>query len=188
MTLASGFSSELTASPEALQCATFIIAAFTLSGVAHIFWLRIPASLRLAFPIDCGVSLFGKRLFGDHKMLRGFVVMVPATGASFALLFILMRSVIPEFATRLWSAAPWHYAALGAWAGFGFMAGELPNSFIKRRLGITPGDIPSHPAARWACLLVDRLDSILGMLAAMSIVVTVPALTWLYVLVFGAGI
>jgi hypothetical protein len=29
---------------------------------------------------------------------------------------------------------------LGVCAGFGFMAGELPNSFVKRQLGIRPGE------------------------------------------------
>ena len=144
--------------------------------------------MRFSFPIDCGLSFRGKRIFGDHKMLRGFVVIVPATSAAFLLLYVFVRIAVPAFAAQLWSAAPWQYAALGLWAGFGFMAGELPNSFVKRRLEILPGGLPAHPSARSVCLVADRVDSILGMLTALSVVVSVPALTWIYVVFVGAGI
>src|SRR6266699_5765113 len=120
------------AATEPLACAVFIVAAFILSGVAHVLWLRSAASMRFSFPIDCGLSFRGKRIFGDHKMLRGFVVMIPATGAAFWLLFVIFQTAFPNLASRLWTFAPREYAVLGLWAGFGFMAGELPNSFMKR--------------------------------------------------------
>ena len=187
MTLASTSNSG-SAAAEPLACAVFIVAAFILSGAAHVLWLRSAASMRFSFPIDCGLSFRGKRIFGDHKMLRGFVVIVPATSAAFLLLYVFVRIAAPAFAAQLWSAAPWQYAALGLWAGFGFMAGELPNSFVKRRLEILPGGLPAHPSARSVCLVADRVDSILGMLTALSVVVSVPALTWIYVVFVGAGI
>jgi len=188
MTPAFGFNTQTAAAPDALASAGFIITAFILSGTAHVLWLHSAASMRFASPVDCGMSLFGKRIFGEHKMLRGFVVMVPASSAAFFLLFLAVRSAFPDFASRLWPEVSWRYAAAGAWAGFGFMAGELPNSFVKRRLNILPGPTAAHPAARCLCFAADRLDSILGMLAALSVVVSVPALTWLYVVVLGAGI
>jgi CDP-archaeol synthase len=188
MTLASISNAGSVVTPEPLACAVFIVAAFVLSGTAHVLWLRSTASMRFAFPIDCGVSLKGKRIFGDHKMFRGFVVMVPATGAAFSLLFAVVRVGIPDFAAQLWTAEPWQYAAFGAWAGLGFMTGELPNSFVKRRLGIPPGGMPAVPSARPICFIADRLDSILGMLAALSVVVSLPVMTWVYVIVAGSGI
>ena len=187
MTLASTSNSG-SAAAEPLACAVFIVAAFILSGAAHVLWLRSAASMRFSFPIDCGLSLRGKRIFGDHKMSRGFVVIVPATGAAFLMLYVFVRTAAPAFAAQLWSAAPWQYAAFGLWAGFGFMAGELPNSFVKRRLEIPPGRLPAHPSARSVCLVADRVDSILGMLGALSVVVSVPTLTWIYVILVGAGI
>jgi CDP-2,3-bis-(O-geranylgeranyl)-sn-glycerol synthase len=171
-----------------LACAFFIIVAFILSGGVHVVWLRCAASQRLAFPIDFGLSFGGKRIFGDHKMLRGFVAIVPMTGVAFFLLSSLIHLAAPAFAAQLWMLAPWSYALLGLWAGLGFMAGELPNSFVKRRLGIAPGTLPSHPSVRWICLVTDRLDSIIGMLLALSLIVSVPVLTWLYVIVAGAAI
>jgi len=162
--------------------------AFILSGAAHVLWLRSAASQRLALPIDFGLTFGGRRIFGDHKMLRGFVVIIPATGIAFLLLFTLIRSAAPAFAAQLWTLTPWHYALLGAWAGLGFIAGELPNSFIKRRLAIPPGGLPLDPTVRLLCLIVDRIDSIVGMLLALSLVVSMPPLTWMIVVLVGVGI
>src|SRR5439155_2634733 len=100
MTLASTSNSG-SAAAEPLACAFFIIAAFILSGAAHVLWLRSAASQRLAFPIDCGLSLGGKRIFGDHKMVRGFIVIVPATAAAFFLLSVGLRNGAPALAAQL---------------------------------------------------------------------------------------
>jgi CDP-2,3-bis-(O-geranylgeranyl)-sn-glycerol synthase len=68
------------------------------------------------------------------------------------------------------------------------MAGELPNSFVKRQLGIAPGEAGSGRGAMAAQFLADRLDSGLGMLAAVSVAVPTPASTWALVLLFGPPI
>jgi hypothetical protein len=65
------------------------------------------------------------------------------------------------------------------------MAGELPNSFIKRQLAVAPGARASSSAA-WVCqFIADRIDSGVGMLLALSVAVPTPWLTWLYVLLAG---
>jgi len=139
-------------------------------------------------PLDGGLRVRGRRLFGDNKTVRGFVVLVPAAAAAFAGLFATLSTFAPERLSDLWSLSAGGYAALGAWAGLGFMIGELPNSFIKRQLGIAPGRAPRGSLAATACFLADRLDSIIGMLVAISIVVPTPPAMWLYVLLIGPGI
>ena len=54
------------------------------------------------------------------------------------------------------------------------MAGELPNSFIKRQLDIAPGQASRGSFAYAAQFAIDRLDSIAGMLLALRLVVPVP--------------
>jgi hypothetical protein len=106
---------------------------------------------------------------------------VPAAGLAFALLATLAADALPR---ALWPLSPVEYLLLGTWAGFGFMAGELPNSFLKRQLDIEPGGA----AAGWRGVLhflLDRFDSGFGMLAALALVVHVPWLTWMYVLLLG---
>ncbi|NJN45291.1 MAG: hypothetical protein HC808_00970 [Candidatus Competibacteraceae bacterium] len=44
----------------------------------------------------------------------------------------------------LWHLSPGQLFLLGCWGGFWFMAGELPNSFCKRRLGSRARATPAH--------------------------------------------
>src|SRR5438128_376577 len=110
MTLASTSNSG-SAAAEPLACAVFIVAAFILSGAAHVLWLRSAASMRFSFPIDCGLSLRGKRIFGDHKMSRGFVVIVPATGAAFLMLYVFVRKAATG--DSAWSTARASLSSIG---------------------------------------------------------------------------
>jgi len=166
-------------------CAWFLLGTFVLAGMAQTAWFAAPLSRRFSRPIDGGATFRGRRIFGEHKTLRGFVVMVPAAAVSFA---ALAAAVGDPAQAGLWPLTLAGYAGLGACAGFGFMAGELPNSFLKRQLGIRPGEGPRHPIAATAQFLADRIDSGLGMLIAVSAIVTTPALTWLLVLAVGPSI
>jgi CDP-diglyceride synthetase len=86
-------------------------------------------------PLDFGATLGGRRLFGDHKTWRGAIVMLVGVVGAAALL-----SLWPWYWRRLpdgiQDAGPWTYGVL---LGLGVVVGELPNSFLKRRIGIAPG-------------------------------------------------
>jgi hypothetical protein len=165
-------------------CALFLVSAFVLAGFCQAAWLSSPASWRFAVPIDGGRMLGGQRLLGGNKTWRGFVVMVPAAAASFALLAFLSRES-PWRVAGLWPLTVGEYAGLGLLAGLGFMAGELPNSLVKRRLGIAPGRAATGPVARPVFFLIDRIDSAAGMMLALSLAVPVPPATWLWVFAIG---
>lgn len=168
-----------------LACALFLIGAFVLAGLAHSAWLRTAVSQRLAIPLDGGTRIRGRRVFGDNKTVRGFAVMIPAASLAFVVLAALMRRITPGLAAGLWPLTLGEMAALGAWAALGFMLGELPNSFVKRQLDIAPGAAPRAPAAQVVSFLIDRYDSILGMLAVVTLVAGAPWATWAYVVVLG---
>jgi CDP-diglyceride synthetase len=165
-----------------LAAAVFLVSAFSLAGAAQTAWFATPISRAFAIPLDGGFRLRGRRLFGANKTVRGLVVMVPAAAAAFALL-----AAAAEDAARawLWPISLGSYAWLGAWAAVGFMAGELPNSLLKRQLDIAPGARPEGRGAALGHFILDRLDSGIGMLAALALVVEVPWLTWAYVLLVG---
>ena len=176
----------MAAGPDPLACALFLIATLTLAGLLHTAWMRSPVSRRFAIPLDGGSTIRGRRLFGDNKTVRGFLAMVPGAGLTF---FSLALMIGPgRTSDALWALSPLGYAALGIWAGLGFMLGELPNSFVKRQLDIAPGQPPHGRLAALACFVVDRLDSIVGMLAAVSLTVPTSWLTWIYVIIFGPAI
>jgi CDP-2,3-bis-(O-geranylgeranyl)-sn-glycerol synthase len=170
-----------------LPCAVFLVLAFTLAGLAQTLWLRSPLSGRFLVPIDGGRSLGGRRIFGDNKTWRGFF-MVPAVGAVFLLFRLAAPPLTGDDLPGLWPLSPGEYGLLGCWVGFGFMAGELPNSFCKRRLDIAPGTAPAHPLGRIVCFACDRLDSIAGAFVALALVVPVSAWVVAYVLLIGPAI
>jgi hypothetical protein len=174
--------------PDPLAAALFVTGAFVLAGLAHSAWLRTRLSRRLMMPLDGGLRFRGRPVFGDNKTVRGFVVMVPAAALAFAGLSAALGVSSREGLSELWPLSIGGYAALGAWAGFGFMAGELPNSFVKRQLDIAPGMAPRGALATALCFVGDRVDSILGALIALSFVVRTPPMMWLYVLIIGPGI
>jgi hypothetical protein len=169
---------------DAGACALFLLAAFVLSGCAQTAWLASAWSHRFAVPIDGGRTFRGQRIFGDNKTIRGFVIMVPATALSFAALARIAGQEDLR-AAGVWALTPDAYAWLGACAALGFMLGELPNSFVKRQLGVAPGAVASSRAAALWQFAADRFDSGVGMLAAVSLAVPVPARTWALVLAVG---
>jgi CDP-diglyceride synthetase len=166
--------------------ALFLVAAFSLAGFAHSFWLRWPGSQALAIPIDGGRTFRGRRIFGDNKTWRGFAVMVPAAGFFFFLIALAIERFFGGVeALGLWPLESWQYGLLGLWTGFFFMACELPNSFLKRQLDVAPGAAPVRAWAKVLAFLFDRFDSLIGLLASAAVFVVTPWQLWLMLLVAG---
>jgi len=137
--------------------------------VAHAPVLRGDLLAPLARPLDLGATVRGRRVFGDNKTWRGALVMgAGTTGATVALARSeWFRARLPD---DLRSVPPWHYGALLA---LGTVAGELPNSFLKRQLGIAPGRRRWTPAGA-AIVIFDQADFVLGVWAALLPVWRMP--------------
>lgn len=170
---------------DAVVCASFLILAFVTAGFVQTFWLRSQFSKRFQRPIDGGRTFRGVRIFGDNKTWRGFIAIVPGVGIAFVLFRILFAAIPHRVLEQLWPLSVLQFGILGCLVGIGFMLGELPNSFVKRRLGVPPGEAPERSNARWICFLFDRFDSILGGMLVLALVVPVPTLTWCYIFLFG---
>jgi hypothetical protein len=114
-----------------------------LSGGLHMAVVKLDLLTALKIPIHRG-------WFGKNKTWRGLLVM-PATAA----LGVAVASVFwPE------QFGAWNPLVLGVILGLAYALAELPNSFVKRRLGIEPGKRPPRNAAWFA--LVDQADSAIG--------------------------
>jgi hypothetical protein len=173
----------VTARPDPFVITALLIAGFMLAGLAQAAWLSSAAARRLAWPLDAGLTIRGRRLFGQNKTVRGFVVMVPATAVSIAVVASLIGAA--GYSSAIWPLDTAGFAVVGLVAGLGFMAGELPNSFIKRQLDGAPGAPAAGPLTGPLFALTDRLDSALGTLIALSLVVPVPWEVWALVLAIG---
>src|SRR5690606_1022089 len=122
-----------------MAAAAFVMLAMSVAAVPHLLWLRSPASRCFGAPVDGARTWRGRRLFGDNKQWRGLMALPPAAALAFLALEQALRAWWPEAHAGLWPMSPWLYAFVGASCGLAFMASELPNSFFKRQLGVTPG-------------------------------------------------
>jgi len=121
-----------------------------LAGILNMAWVKTPWLRRLARPIDGGLTLpDGQRVFGDNKTWKGLLGMVVLGALAGLLLGLLERGTAAEGLnlfyrehadTNAWSTL------VGALLGLGYTLAELPNSFVKRRLGISPGRPPEGAA------------------------------------------
>jgi CDP-2,3-bis-(O-geranylgeranyl)-sn-glycerol synthase len=126
----------------------------------------------LATPIDRGRTFRGRPLFGHSKTVRGPLAVAAGVAAVWALEQALARS-FPELA----AAVPLDLASLpgvafAAAAGAAAELSELPNSFVKRQLGIAPGGTTRGPLAV-VFYLWDQLDLLLGYWLVLSAAVDV---------------
>jgi CDP-archaeol synthase len=126
-------------------------------------WLRALAEI----PLDGGLHLRGRRLFGANKTLRGAMIM-PLVSA----LVSTLQARVGSSAIERLCVAPYqinHPAVWGLLLGVGYVLGELPNSLIKRQLGISPG---AAAKGRIAMLfwLADQWDSVVGIFLVLGFV------------------
>jgi CDP-archaeol synthase len=179
-------SSELTA-PPALPCAVFLVIALALAGGVHVAWLRSAWSRPFALPIDAGRLFRGVRVFGANKTYRGLMAM-PAAAATVFAAFSSLRGALPAWLeSGVWAVPAATLAMAGFVSGLAFMLAELPNSFFKRQMNIEPGGTPRTPLLRCVCFVIDRIDSTLGALLGLSLMLPMRPMTWIWCLLIGAG-
>jgi CDP-2,3-bis-(O-geranylgeranyl)-sn-glycerol synthase len=174
--------------PEPVACALLLVAAMAAAGVAHVLWLRRTRSRGRGVPIDGRATFRRRRLFGDNKTWRGTVVLPPAAAATFGLCGLLRPHLPSWLQSGMWPLSPAAYAVLGFACGAAFLAAELPNSFLKRQLDVLPGEAPRNGALAALCFVIDRVDSAVGVLILITLLLPVRPATWLWVLLLGPGV
>ncbi len=126
---------------------------------------------------------------GDNKTIRGFIVMVPATSLAFALLAALLMTPFPTGLNGLWPLTSGQYALLGRLGRIGFHGwASFPTRSSNDGLGIPPGAAAHGRVFAPLFSVVDRIDSIVGLMLALIVVVPVPWGTWLCVVLVGPAL
>lgn len=155
-----------------------------VGGALHIAAIKTNLLPTLArWPLDAGFRWRGRRLWGANKTWRGVVVMAGAT----ALASVVLRQALGTdlLAAHGLTFQAQHPLAWGSLLGLGYVAGELPNSLLKRQLDIAPG---AAARGRWAPLfwVLDQCDSLAGLLAASCLAWRPPVavVAWLIVITF----
>jgi CDP-2,3-bis-(O-geranylgeranyl)-sn-glycerol synthase len=102
-----------------------------------LFWLVLPGGVanmvppfaarwwpRWSRPMDGGAKMWGKRVLGDHKTIRGMV--------SGTIVAQLVYMLVPKYYPHL----PWYFGFI---LGVGALGGDAIKSFFKRQAGVESG-------------------------------------------------
>ncbi len=123
------------------------------ANMAPVFAKRIKFLEPLDKPLDFGKSYKGKRIFGDHKTIRGLLA-----GYFAAWIALLLQIWLYENVTFFNEVSLFNYSSMNIWLfaaifSLGALGGDAVESFFKRQLEIKPGE-------SWVPF--DQLDWILG--------------------------
>jgi hypothetical protein len=126
----------------------------------------------LKVPLDLGKTIGGRRIFGDNKTWRGaiFMVLGPALAAVLLTRWPAYRDALPDDVA---DASPLLWGAL---VGLGVVVGELPNSFLKRRMDIAPGT-QRRDGVGIALIVLDQADLVPGVWLCLAPVYVLPVAT-----------
>lgn len=119
-----------------------LILPLIVSNTLHMFVVKHDLFAFLKAPVSAAA-------FGANKTIRGFVVVPLLNGLGVLLISQLLELPSPVI----------HFVS-GLLLGLAYLLSELPNSYIKRRLGVPAGGRPGRNRIMFA--LMDKCDSVAG--------------------------
>jgi len=148
-----------------------------LAAIFHMFIVKMNYFSWMTYPLDHHKMYNGKPVFGPNKTYRGLVVMiVAAVFFSFIYSILLTKNVnLQEYDLLHITTA--NFVFYGVLFGFGYVIGELPNSFHKRQAGVAAGK-----ANTVVMHIIDQVDSVF---TVMLLLVFFSSFTWMH---FGIGV
>lgn len=120
--------------------------------------------------------------FGMNKTWRGFVMMPVATWPG-VILGQWLETIMDLTSPLLLLHSSYK---LAIFLGFAYCIAELPNSFMKRRLGIKEGQ--TSESFKWFFVVMDQADSVIGCLIAYLWLLEIGAEIFLGTLIMGTVI
>lgn len=145
----------------------FTMTPLILSGAANMLFTKTNLYKMHKHPIDNGRLMWdNRRLFGDNKTWIGFFSMI-----FFCTLFQLGFGIFCNAASlnahcdvySVYENSPSLNLLFGFLTGLIYMVSELPNSFIKRRVGIKEGKT-AKGLKGLVFFAVDQVDSLIGVM------------------------
>lgn len=130
-----------------------LVAPLFVGFAVHGLCIRLGVLRELAAPV-------GRRLFGENKTYRGIVCVALGTAAGFV-------AINPGSLGLGGGHGAVRLALLGLLVGTVAMLAELPNSFLKRRVGIAPGAQASGMRGVLFHVL-DQVDVVFGAWAVLA--------------------
>ncbi len=161
-----------------------------VAGIINSIFCKTKCLKGLQKPMDFGRDFFdGKRIFGDNKTWKGFFGY---------LLWNVVCAVLWGFVCQVTSLGEYNFfyrgtentilnnIIIGFLLGMAYALFELPNSFLKRRLGIVPGKSIS---GFWKAFFVffDQADSVFGCVLVVCLYLPLSISTYFVYVAIGAA-
>ncbi len=149
----------------------------------HGFCMKFKWLTYLARPIDGGSMFRGRRFFDANKTYRGVIAVGLGTALGFGIQALVLHQITSLRHLELINYSRLNWLLLGFAMGVAAMLSELPNSFIKRQLGIAPGTAVNGVTGVLFYIL-DQIDMLLGVWLVLSFAVEVTLTRVLWSVVF----
>jgi hypothetical protein len=151
----------------------------------HGFCIKFKWLSSFVRPIDGGSRFHGARLFGANKTYRGVIAVGLGTALGFGIQALVLHQITSLRSLELIDYSRMNWLLLGFTMGVAAMLSELPNSFIKRQLGIAPG-AAGNGIVGVLFYILDQVDMLLGVWLVLSfaVEVTLSRILWSVVFLF----
>lgn len=161
-----------------------------IAGAANMLFTKSALYRSHNAPIDGG-RLFSdkKRIFGDNKTWAGFFGMIAAACLSQLVWGLLSKCIIPLGETnemyKNYDNTLFFNAMAGLLFGLAYVLCELPNSFIKRRIGIPSGKTAGGITGA-VFFLIDQTDSLFGVVLVLAMLTNITFAQYIQYIILGA--
>ncbi len=160
-----------------------------LAGILNMIWVKTPFVRKHHIPMDRGILLRDhRRLLGDNKTWLGFFGMVVAGMIAQTAWGAVCKYAFPNLSYLYYyhDNTVGFNLLVGAILGLTYMVFELPNSFIKRRIGIPDGKtVKGNRGVLF--FVIDQIDSLIGDAIVFTFLYPMPVWQFFAYLVLGAG-
>lgn len=160
------------------------------AGVVNSIFCKSHILDQLKIPIDLNHNFIDKkRIFGDHKTIKGFLGYI---------FFNMIFSLLFGFLFQIFHGENYNFFYMNHAntfvynLGIGFLLGlfyalfELPNSFLKRRLNISPGK-STKGFSKVLFTFLDQADSVFGVALVVWMFYPLGIGRYLLYVLIGAG-
>ena len=166
----------------ALLEAFLVILPVVFAGLGFIYILHKQWFWTLRRPIDNNFTFGSRPIFGKNKTWLGVVAMSVGAGILSLVLSLLFGYVFHVS----WYAETLRISGYGFLLGLAYSLGELPNSFLKRRIGIAEGKTVATEPGRSLFRTIDIVDSVVAVGVVAWILYDLTLLTVVSIVLLGS--
>lgn len=166
------------------------LAPTIIAGILNMCWCKTDLCNWLSRPMDRNRILKdGKRMFGENKTWKGFFGMIILSAICTVIWGALCGKsgylVRHNYLYQNYDNTLIYNIVIGLSLGIAYALAELPNSFMKRRIEISPGKSLDGPKGIWF-IFFDQADSVFGCVLVLCFVFRMTIPFYLFYVLLGA--